>query len=144
MTFQELLIDSLKFEEWKLAYSTYWLIKKGVYNSSDLAINVNWDLVNHEEVKQMWEHNELNINPIKLFSMLIEEKKYFIVFAIDEKSAKGHFLNEIGTIPIRVIDITDKLDKSFWFPDKGKHQTLRELKNEKLTFPATAMIYEKE
>jgi len=144
MTFQELLIDSLKFEEWKLAYSTYWLIKNGVYNSSDLAINVNWDLVNHEEVKQMWERNELNINPIKLFSMLIEDKKYFIVFAIDEKSAKGHFLNEIGTIPIRVIDITDKLDKSFWFPDKGKHQTLRELKNEKLTFPATAMIYEKE
>lgn len=144
MTFQELLIDSLKFEEWKLAYSTYWLIKNGVYNSADLAITVNWDLVNHEEVQQMWERNELNINPIKLFSMLIEGKKYFIVFATDEQSAKGHFLNEIGTIPIKVVDITDKLDKSFWFPDKGKHQTLRELKNEKLTFPATAMIFEKE
>lgn len=144
MTFQELLIDSLKFEEWKLAYSTYWLIKNGVYKSSDFATNVDWGLVNYEEVQHMWERNELNINAIKLFSMLIENKKYFIVFAIDEKSAKGHFLNEIGTIPRKVIDITDKMDKSFWFPDKGKYQTLRELKNEKLIFPATAMIYEKE
>ncbi|RHW38726.1 hypothetical protein D1B33_07590 [Lysinibacillus yapensis] len=143
MTYQELLLDAIKYDEEKLAYSVYWLIKNGTVRGTDNAKSVNWDLVNHQEVQAMRERNELNLNPIKLFTFPLGDNKHFLVFARDEQSAKGHCLNETTRAPTKVFDITNQLDKSFWFPDKNKYQTLRELKDETLMFPATAMIFEK-
>lgn len=143
MTFQELLLDAIKYDEEKLAYSVYWLIKNGVVKGTDYAKSVNWDLVNHLEVQAMRERNELNLNPIKLFTIPLGENKHFLVFANDEKSAKGHCLNETNRVPTKIFDITDQLNRSFWFPEKQKYLSLRELRDEALKFPATAMIFEK-
>lgn len=143
MTYQEWLLEAIKYDEEKLAYSVYWLIKNGVVRGSDYAKQVNWDVVNHQEVQAMRERNELNLNPIKLFTIPLGENKHFLVFAKDEKSAKGHCLNETSRAPTKIFDITNQMHKSFWFPDKNKYLSLRDLKDETLTFPATAMIYEK-
>lgn len=143
MTFQELLLDAIKYDEEKLAYSVYWLIKNGVVKGADYSKGINWDLVNHAEVQVMRERNELNLNPIKLFSVPMGNNRHMLIFAKDEQSARGHYLNETNELPSKIFNISNDMDKSFWFPDKNKNQTLRELKDEMLRFPATAMIFEK-
>ena len=143
MTYNELLLDALKYDEVKMAYSVYWLIKNKVVQGHQIVGQVNWDLVNHDEVTAMIERNELNMNPIKLYTMPIGGNKHLIVFAQDEQSARGHCLNEVGITPQKIFDISNKLNTSFWFPDKQKYQSLRELKEETLIFPSTAMIFEK-
>lgn len=138
-----MLTDAIKYDEEKLAYSIYWLIKQGIIKGTDYAKQINWDLVNHDEVTEMITRNELGMIPIKLFSMPIGEGKHLLVFAQDEKSARGHCLNELGIIAQKVFDLTDKINRSFWFPEKQKYLSLRELRDETLVFPATALIFEK-
>ena len=138
-----MLTDAIKYDEERLAYSIYWLIKQGIIKGIDFAKQINWDLVNHDEVTEMITRNELGMVPIKLFSMPIGEGKHLLVFAQDEKSARGHCLNELGIIAQKVFDLTDKINRSFWFPEKQKYLSLRELRDETLVFPATALIFEK-
>lgn len=143
MTFNELLYDAIKYDGEKLAYSIYWLIKNGIVKGTDSSKGIDWDLVNHEEVQTMRVRNELNLSPIKLFTTPLGNNQHFLVFAIDEQTAKGHCFNEIGRVPSKIFDITNQMDKSFWFPDRNEYLSLRDLKDEILIFPATAMIFEK-
>lgn len=143
MTLNELLMDAIKFDDELLAYSVYWLIKNNVKKGTDSANNINWDLVNHDEVKQMRERNELNLQIIKIYSAPLGNGKHIIVFAKNEESAKGHIYTELGRIPTKIFDISSKIEKSFWFPEQQKNKSLRQLKDETLIFPATAMIFTK-
>lgn len=143
MTYQELLLDAIKYDEEKLAYSIYWLIRNGIVKGSAYAKGINWDLVNHSEVQAMRDKNELNLNPIKLFSVPMGNNRHMLIFAQDEKSARGHYLNETDQLPSKIFDISSDLEKGFWFEDKQKTRTLREMKDETLMFPATAMVFEK-
>lgn len=138
-----MLTDAIKYDEEKLAYSIYWLIKQGIIKGTDYAKQVNWDLVNHDEVSGMIARNELGMVPIKLFSIPIGNGKHLLVFAQDEKSARGHCLNELSIVAQKIFNLTDKINRSFWFPEKQKYLSLRELRDETLVFPATAMIFEK-
>lgn len=143
LTFNELLADAIRFDEIRMAYSVYWLIKNGVVNGTDLVNGTDWDIVNHEEVTEMMKRNELNLKPIKLYSVPMGNRRHMIIFAQDEESAKGHYLNETGKLPAKIFDITTKIDESFWFEDIKKYKSLRQLRDETLVFPATAMIFEK-
>lgn len=138
-----MLLDAIKFDEEKLAYSVYWLIQKGIVKGTDYASRVNWDLVNHNEAQQMRERNELNLNPIKLYSVPMGNNKHMLIFAQSEESARGHYWNETNELPKKIFDISKDIDKSFWFPEENKYRSLRNLKDETLVFPATAMIFEK-
>ena len=143
MTFNELLMDAIKCDEELMAYSVLWLIKNGIVKGTDSANNVDWDLVNHEEVKELRKRNELNMKPIKLYTVPMGNNNHMIIFAESVESARGHYLNETGKLPAKIFDITTKMDKSFWFEDIKQYKSLRQLKDETLVFPATAMIYEK-
>lgn len=143
MTFNELLMDAIKYDEVKMAYSVYWLFKNGVVQGTDYVNGIDWDLVNHKEVQAMIERNELNLNPIKLYSVPMGNNNHMIIFAESVESARGHYLNETGQLPAKIFDITIKMDKSFWFEDIKQYKSLRQLKDETLVFPATAMVYEK-
>ncbi|MFJ7951561.1 hypothetical protein ACIQZG_08540 [Lysinibacillus sp. NPDC096418] len=136
-------MDAIKQDEELLAYSIYWIIKNGIQKGTDSASRINWNLVNHEEVKQMREQNELNLQVIKVYSAPLGNDQHIIVFAKDEKSAKGHIYKELNRLPNKLFDISSKVEKSFWFPDQQKTKSLRQLKEETLVFPATAMIFEK-
>lgn len=143
MTFNELLLEAIKCDDELLAYSTYWLIKNNVVKGTDFANNINWNLVNHEEVKQMRERNELNLQTIKTYSVPLGNRQHIIIFAQSEESAKGHVYAELGRIPTKIFDISNKMDMSFWFPEQQKNKSLRQVKDETLVFPATAMIFTK-
>lgn len=143
LTFNELLADAIRFDEIRMAYSVYWLIKNNKVKGTDIVNGINWDIVNHQEVTEMMKRNELNLKPIKLYSVPMGNRRHMIIFAQDEESAKGHYLNETGQLPSKIFDITYKIETSFWFEDKKQYKSLRELKEETLVFPATAMIYEK-
>lgn len=136
-------MDAIKFDDELLAYSIYWLIKNNVRKGSDFSKNINWDLVNHDEVKLMREFNELNLQSLNIYSAPLGNKQHIIVFAKNEESARGHVLTEIGRLPTKLFDISSKIDKSFWFPELQKNKSLRQLKDEILIFPATAMIFTK-
>ncbi|WP_421924861.1 hypothetical protein [Lysinibacillus capsici] len=143
MTFNELLLEAIKCDDELLAYSIYWLIKNNVVKGTDFANNINWNLVNHEEVKQMRERNELNLQTIKAYSVPLGNKQHIIIFAQSEESAKGHVYAELGRIPTKIFDISNKMDMSFWFPEQQKNKSLRQVRDETLVFPATAMIFTK-
>lgn len=143
MTFNELLLEAIKCDDELLAYSIYWLIKNNVVKGTDFANNINWNLVNHEEVKQMRERNELNLQTIKTYSVPLGNRQHIIIFAQSEESAKGHVYAEFGRIPTKIFDISNKMDMSFWFPEQQKNKSLRQVKDETLVFPATAMIFTK-
>lgn len=142
MTFNELLLDAIRFDEVWMAYSVYWLIKNDVYKGTDNIKHVNWGLINEEEVNQMMERNDLNLNPVKLYSTPLGDDLHFLVFALNEESARGHCLNELGRLPEKIFDISQKMEMSFWFEDRKEYKSLRELKDETLIFPATAMVYQ--
>ena len=142
MTFNELLLDAIKFDEVWMAYSVYWLIKNDVYKGTDNIKQVNWGLINEEEVKQMMERNDLNLNPVKLYTIPLGNDLHFLIFALTEESARGHCLNELGRLPEKIFDISQKMEMSFWFEDRQEYKSLRELKDETLIFPATAMVYQ--
>ena len=142
MTFNELLLDAIKFDEVWMAYSVYWLIKNDVYKGTDSIKQVNWGLINEEEVKQMMERNDLNLNPVKLYTTPLGNDLHFLIFALNEESARGHCLNELGRLPEKIFDISQKMEMSFWFEDRQEYKSLRELKDEMLMFPATAMVYQ--
>ena len=142
MTFNELLLDAIKFDEVWMAYSVYWLIKNDVYKGTDSIKQVNWGLINEDEVKQMMERNDLNLNPVKLYTIPLGNDLHFLIFALTEESARGHCLNELGRLPEKIFDISQKMEMSFWFEDRQEYKSLRELKDEMLMFPATAMVYQ--
>lgn len=142
MTFNELLLDAIKFDEVWMAYSVYWLIKNDVYKGTDSIKQVNWGLINEDEVKQMMERNDLNLNPVKLYTIPLGNDLHFLIFALTEESARGHCMNELGRLPEKIFDISQKMEMSFWFEDRQEYKSLRELKDETLMFPATAMVYQ--
>lgn len=143
LTFNELLADAIRFDEIRMAYSVYWLIKNGVVNGTDIVNGINWGIVNHQEVTEMMKRNELNLKPIKLYSVPMGNRRHMIIFAQDEESARGHYLKETGQLPSKIFDITHKIFKEFWFEDTKQYKSLWQLKEETLVFPATAMIFEK-
>lgn len=142
MTFNELLLDAIKFDEVWMAYSVYWLIKNDVYKGTDSIRQVDWGLINEDEVKQMMERNDLNLNPVKLYTIPLGNDLHFLIFALTEESARGHCMNELGRLPEKIFDISQKMEMSFWFEDRQEYKSLRELKDETLIFPATAMVYQ--
>ena len=142
MTFNELLLDAIKFDEVWMAYSVYWLIKNDIYKGTDNIRQVNWGLINEDEVKRMMERNDLNLNPVKLYTTPLGNDLHFLIFALTEESARGHCLNELGRLPEKIFDISQKMEMSFWFEDRQEYKSLRELKDETLMFPATAMVYQ--
>lgn len=143
MTYNEFLYDAIKFDEPKLAYPLYYLIKNGIVNGSDYYNREMLLSVPQSEVDKLMTENVLNLNKIKLYSVPLGNGQYFILFAESEESARGHCLNELGRLPTKIIDITQKMDMSFWFEEKKKYQSLREIKDETLTFPSSVMIFEK-
>ena len=143
MTYNEFLYDAIKFDEPKLAYPLYYLIKNGIVNGSDYYKREVLLSVPQIEVDKLIAENVLNLNKIKLYSVPLGNGQHFILFAESEESARGHCLNELGRLPTKIIDITQKMDMSFWFEEKKKYQSLREIKDETLTFPSSVMIFEK-
>ena len=143
MTYNELLYDAIRFDEPKLAYPLYYLIKNGIVNGSDMYKKEMLFNIPRNEVDKLVTENVLGLNKIKLYSVPIGDNKHFILFAESEESARGHCLNELGRLPTKIIDITQKMDMSFWFEEKKKYQSLREIKDETLTFPSSVMIFEK-
>lgn len=143
MTVNELLYDAIKYDEELLAYSVYWSIKNGLCNGLDNVKQFKAELVNGDEVKEMINRNELDMRIIKLYTMPTISDKHLIVLAESEASAKGHYLNEIGTLPQKIFDISAKMDKTFWFGDEIGYKSIRKFKDETLMFPITVMEFTK-
>lgn len=144
VTVNELFYDCIRFDEEMLAYSVYYLLKNGIKQGHENAASIDWGLVDDAEIKRMMAVNELNLRIIRLYSIPLENRQYMIIFAESEESARGHYLNVMGELPLKVIEMPQsKMETSFWFDDRKQYLSLRELKDENITFPCTALIYQK-
>lgn len=143
MTYNELLYDAIRFDEPKLAYPLYYLIKNGVVNGNEMYNKEMLFNIPRHEIDKLITENVLGLNKIKLYSVPIGDNKHFILFAESEESARGHCINVLGRLPEKIIDISQKMDMSFWIEEKKKYQSLREIKDETLVFPSSVMIFEK-
>jgi|GEM_PF-2006970 len=143
MTVNELLYDAIKYDEELLAYSIYWSIKSGLCKGLDDAKKFQSELVDAAEVKNMIQRNELDMRIVKLYSMPTTPGCHLIILALNEASAKGHYLSEMGKLPKKIFDISIKMDKTFWFGEEIGYKSIRKFKEETLMFPVTVMEYEK-
>ena len=140
MTINELLYDAIKYEETFLAYSLYWSLQQGYCKSLDDSKAFKCNLVDLIEINKLVESNPLGIKIMGLYSMPIN-KNHLIVLAENEASAKGHYLSEIGKLPSKIQDMTNKMDTSFWYGKGQGYKSFREIKENTLIFPSTVMEY---
>lgn len=143
VTYNEFFYDAIKFDEPRLAYPLYYLIKNNLVNGNDRYSREMLLSVPHSEVEKLMQENILNMNKIKLYSVPLGNRQHFILLAENEESARGHCFNTLGRLPNKIIDISHKMDMEFWFDDIKKYKTLREIKDETLMFPSSVMLFEK-
>lgn len=140
MNVMELMQESIRYDETFLAYAIFWGIQKNVFRGNHDCNSIDFNLVNVSETKEMMNQNILGIEMIRLYSMKMEDGRFAIVLAKQETDAKGKFLSEYGKLPRRVIDISEKMDTSFYFEKIG-HRSIREIKESILEFPYLVMVY---
>jgi hypothetical protein len=143
MTINELLYDAIKHEETFLAYSLYWSMQKGICKATDSVKTFHAKQVDANEVNKLIESNPLGIQIMKLFVMPTGGNFHLFVLAENEADAKGVFLNEVGILPRKVVDMTIKLDTTFWLGENIGYKSCREVKNETLMFPHVIGEYDK-
>ena len=143
MKVKELFADALKFDHDFLAYSLYWSIKNGICQPEDEKGSINLDIVNFEEVRGMMERNELGVQSIKLYSMQTTPGYVLLVLAESEQSARSEYLNEIGILPVSIVDMSDRMDMSFWIEEISNYKSVRVMKDEAIIFPMSLFEYEK-
>lgn len=144
MTINELLYESMRYDEELLAYSIYWSILNGLCNGVNDARTFDKSKVDMQQVEEMRQRNELGMKVIKLYSMPIGDNNHLLVLAENEADARGQCLKETGKLPKNIYDISGRMDKSFWFPNAQTYKTIREIKDEALVFPLTVMVFQKQ
>lgn len=144
MSINELLYESMRYDEELLAYSIYWSILNGLCNGVNDARTFDKSKVDMQQVEEMRKRNELGMKVIKLYTMPIGDNNHLLVLAENEADARGQCLKEIGKLPKNIYDISGRMDKSFWFPNAQAYKTIREIKDEALVFPMTVMVFQKQ
>lgn len=143
MTINELLYDAIKYEESFLAYSLYWSMQQGLCKAHDNIKTYSVKNVDIKEVNKLVESNPLGIQTMKLYSMPIQDEWFLIVLAANEGSARGAFLEHKGKLPESIVDMTVKMDSTFWFGENDGYKSCREIRDETLMFPHIVMEYDK-
>lgn len=141
-TVNELFTHALKYNHELLAYSIYWSIKNGICHAQDDESAFKNESINQHEVEEMRGRNELGIRPIKLYSTQRNPGYNLLILAENEQSARGEYLNEYGTLPKSIEDISHEMDSSFWSAETG-YKSVWDMKDETLMFPAILFEYEK-
>mgnify|MGYP003483294309 FL=1 len=143
MTINELLYDAIKYEETFLAYSLYWSMQQGNCKGADSVKTFHAKQVDPIEVNKLIESNPLGIQIMGLYVMPTGGNFHLFVLAANEAIAKGVFLSEVGVLPKKVVDMTIKMDTTFWFGEDTGYKSCREIKNETLMFPHIVGEYDK-
>lgn len=145
LTVNEFFYDCIRFDEEKMAYTVYYLLKNGLVRGTDDASSINWSLIDEDTLNRMIDTNELNLKIIKLYAVPLEDMHYAIIFAENEEQARGYCFNAFRKIPQKIIEMPQsKMETTFWFPETNQYKSLRQLKDEQVSFPCTAIIYQKE
>lgn len=140
MNLDQWFYESLKNEEFLLAYSIFWAKQKGLVTGSQSYEDFQKVELDFDEIAELQKTNPLNMKQIKLWSLRADEHHYAFIFAESEASARGFFLTEFKALPISTTDATTRLDHEMWNEDEG-YWTFRELRSRTLKFPSLATVY---
>ena len=138
MTARELLEAAIEQEEISLVYCLVYLFRTGLIQENDTDID--FSLVDNQEVGKLIEENQLGIRKIRIFSLKRNRKRYEFIFAEKEEEAAARFRELFHTEPLNIHEYP--LDFEML---EGKRVTsFREMRKRFNTFPAYLGYYEKQ
>ena len=143
MTVMELMQDAIKYEESLLAHAIMLGMRRGKWKGADAESEVDWSLLDMEEVKQARDENLLGLNTIQLYSSPLSNNRHAIIMAETPQDASTAFSRAFKRQPRVIHHLPHGMDVTTYEKDLSDAQTWREIRNEMNAFPAVAGIYHK-
>lgn len=138
VTVREQYEHYIKYEQSYMAHLLHHLLKEGHIKLEDDCNKINYSLVNEAKVNELVEQNYLCFNPIKIYSLKVDDYRFAFVFAKDEAEAK-EFTKSLKHKPRNCHEYMLDIEME---RDGGKVLTFRDMKKEHDTFPALAGYFE--
>lgn len=139
MTIRELYEDAVRYDEKTLAHYIILLLREGKLSLQDKASKMAEVQPNIETLKDMINKNELGLNPVKIYTLKVNSKKFAFIFAESEEKAIEHFKKSHRSEPLNCIEMS--LDELMAVGNR--FLTFRDYRNELNTFPYLAGYYER-
>ena len=143
MTVGELFQDALKYEVSLTAHALSIGIRKGLWHPATPESEIDWDLLDKDEVMAARDRNDLGMNPIKLYSAPLSDKRFAIIMAETPQDASTAFTQAFKSEPRVIHHLPHGMDVTTYEKDLTDAQTWREIRNGMTNFPAVAGIYHK-
>lgn len=139
MTIKELFEAAVEYDESYLAHTIILLLREGKISLQDEGKVLDTVQLDVEKIKKAVEENELGVNPIKLFSLKMDQYVFAWIFAKTDKEAVNHFVNLHRKKPINCLEFP--MDVEMEIGDR--EMTFRQLRDEQKHFPSFACYYDK-
>lgn len=121
-----------------MAHALHYLVKNKLVKLSDDSDSIDWNKVDLAEVDRMEKENSLGFNPVKVYSLKVEENLFAFVFAKDELEAINFTKNKLNENPSNCIEYMMDVEM-----EKGNRiLSFRDMKKEYQSFPELAGYFE--
>ncbi len=137
-TVRDLYTHYVQYENSHMAHLLHHLMKEGHIRQGDDCNKIDYSLVDEAKVNEMVEQNYLCFNPIKIFSLKVDDYLFAFVFAKNEAEAI-EFTKGLKHKPRNCHEYMLDIEME---RDGGKVLTFRDMKKEHETFPALAGYFE--
>lgn len=138
VTVREQYEHYIRYEQSYMAHLLHYLLKEGQIKLEDDCNKINYSSVNEAKVNELVEQNYLCFNPIKIFSLKVDDYLFAFVFAKNEEEAI-EFAKSLKYKPRNCHEYMLDIEME---RDGGKVLTFREMKKEHDSFPALAGYFE--
>lgn len=142
-TYRELLQDAIQYDEPFLAHAIYFAVQRKLVRLDDPADRFQMEGLDFDEIRQNLADNVLGLSIIKLFAIKVNPHTFAFYLATRVEEAQAEHRRYYGQLSERVIDMTDKMDKSLYVPDTRTIETYRDIKNRTVQFPSFVGEYVK-
>jgi len=144
-TVMELMQDAIQYEEALLAHAIMLGIRHGKWKPGDSSDDMDFSLIDSRELQRAKEDDLLGMKDgIKLYSSPLGGGRFAIIFAKNEGDARAVMAREVGKNPKRIDWLPYGMDVYTTTEGLKDGKTWRRMKEQTITFPALAGIYQKE
>jgi len=135
LSVKELLHEAILYEVPHMAYAVYYAVQKGLVQLDDPESRIPYNQLDYEAIIKMRDENWLRMCTVKLFAVPLGGKRYAVYLAETAEEVIAQHRNIYGGLARRVIDVSNKMDVSFYCEETRVEQSFRELKRRVVDFP---------
>lgn len=143
LTIREAFEHAIKYEDAFPAYAILWATQQGTDLNSPYDVLIESG-VNIQEVRQLAKNDPLGIFKVKLYTTQDIDGGFHLVLAENPVDAQTEILKRTGKLFKKFTNITKNIDEGLYDPQTRKFETIREIKNNVISFPHYIGIYDKE